>query len=499
MDTVVGGPFAALDEWRLIRRFAVPEWMIAECAAARERGDWRAACEAARVTVGDSVDGAEPAAELLAGFAPDLLRWHLPRSLSGTATLAAGRRYVLAPDGPVNPDTVVVEVVSPAHTSGSQRLTLHAVRAGDLAPGLVVPLPPHLWDARRAGELRAVARGFPSRPAPAAGAVEAWSSAGWVVDEAAADQWWSRTDLLSLADPLLAARELRRVAAQFGRRSWRLHAGASWHRSRRPAPHLRLEAAGDQLHVTRHAEVPAQPGSIQAELCLHPALLRPPVDLELVRHGRIDVTDLHPLVRDALFPAAQRAEARPAAVLPAGFAAAERVRVRCGAQWHWIGLRGGRFELLHHHTEDERRRELTLRAFGGTIGGCFKAERAWHDGEGTLPKQLHAYRRDLWRWMEHGGSRVVLALLDAGLDPQVRDGRGRTLLHRIHQFEHADLLPRLLAEGLDVNARSRSGWTPMCEVLVHSPPAALVRALHDAGAFPRLALTDPQDWPAADG
>ncbi|WP_238006104.1 hypothetical protein KZZ52_51825 [Dactylosporangium sp. AC04546] len=488
---MVGGPFAELDDWRLIRRYAVPEWMVAECTEARERGDWRTACAAARVTV--DFDDAGPAAELLAGFAPDLLRWHLPRSLNGSAALAAGLRYVLAPDGPVTPDTVVLEVVSPVATTGSQRLTLRAVRAGDLAEGPVIPLPPYLWDARRAGELRAVA------DVRAPGTIGAWTSAGWLLDDADFSQWFRwEIDPLRRVDPLLAERELRRVAAQFGRRSWELQADGHRRRSRRPMPHLRLEVTGDRCRAVHRTEDPDQPGPVQADLRLHPALLRHPIDLDLVREGRIDVTEVHPLVRAALFPASHPAGTRSAAVVPAGFAEGERIRVRCGAQWHWIGLRGGRLELLHH-TEADRRRELALRALGGEISGCFQADLAWHDGGAGLPRRLHAYRRDLWRRMEHGGARVVLALLDAGMDPHLRDGRGQTLLHRIHQFEHAELLPRLLAAGVDVNARSRGGYTPMCEVLVHAPDPDLVRALNDAGAFPRLSLTDPHDWPLADG
>jgi hypothetical protein len=362
-------------------------------------------------------------------------------------------RYVLAPDGPVGPDTVVLEVRSPLWTSSSQRLTLDAVRAGDLAEGPVVPLPPYLWDARRTGELRAAVQGG------AGGSVEAWTSAGWLIDEVG-------TDVLGLADPLLAALELRRVAAQFGRSSVQLRVDYRRPR-RRPTSHLCLEVAGDQLRVTRRPDGPGP------ELCLHPALLRP-------------------LVSEALFPA----EAPPAAgsLVPDGFAEGERIRVRCGTQWHWAGLRGGRLELPHH-TEDERRRELALLAFGGAIGGCFRAEIAWHGAGEGMPKRLREYRRDLWRRMEHGGSRVVLALLDAGMDPHVRDAAGRTLLHRIHQFEHAELLPRLLAEGLDVNAVSRRGYTPMCEAVVHSAPHDLLMTLNDAGAIPRLSLMDPRSWP----
>ncbi|MEU7866337.1 hypothetical protein [Dactylosporangium sp. NPDC049140] len=476
---MAGGPFAELDHWRLARRYAVPGWMIAECTAARERADWRAACAAARVTVAFGEPGPE-AAELLAGFAPDLLRWHLPRSRGGSATLAAGLRYVLAPDGPVGADTVVLEIRSPDWSTGSQRLTLHAGRAGDLAEGLVVPLPPHFWDARRAGELRA------EPEIHGLGAVEAWNAAGWTVDEAVIDSWGlPGMEMLRPADPRFAAREVRRLAAQFGRESWALRTVQFQRASGWRDWHLRLEVAGDRLRVTRDTTGARAPG---AEPCLHPELLRGPVDAELVRHGRIDAAQLHPLVRDALFPGAADGLARP--LLPGGFAGEERVRVRCGRDWHWIALRAGHLELLHPHTDDERRREATMRALGGAVGGCIEAERIWHGGAGNMPRRLREYRAELWRRMEHGGGRVVLALLDAGLDPHLRDARGRTLLHRIHQFEHPELLPRLLAAGLDVNARSRRGYTPMCEALVNSASAEVLAALHEAGAFPPLSRPD---------
>lgn len=140
--TVVGGPTSALDRWRLIRRYAVPEWMIAECAEARERGDWQAACEAGRVTV--TFDEAGPVADLLAGFAPDLLRWHLPRAMDGTAALRPGMRYVLTPDGPVTADTVVLGVRTPNWETSAQRLTLHAVPSATLPRG---------WSSRSAAHV----------------------------------------------------------------------------------------------------------------------------------------------------------------------------------------------------------------------------------------------------------------------------------------------------------------------------------------------------------
>ena len=233
-------------------------------------------------------------------------------------------------------------------------------------------------------------------------------------------QRWSQSELtlLSGVEPRLAAAELRRLAAQFGHPSWELHDGRRWHRNWRPPRHLRLEAGAAQPRVTTCATGSAPPGPVRADLCLHPALLRAPVDLDLVRHGRLGVDELHPLVRAALFPSAPPAP-RDDAVIPPGFAEGERFRVRCGPDWHAIRVRGGRLELLHH-TDDERLRERALHALGGAITGCFTVDAAWHDGApAALPRRLHEHRRDLWRRMQHGGGRVVLALPRRGPGPGV--------------------------------------------------------------------------------
>ncbi|MBW6433659.1 hypothetical protein KZ829_07870 [Actinoplanes hulinensis] len=457
--------------------------MIAECTKARERGDWRAACAAARIDV--TFTDAGPVAGLLAGFAPDLLRWHLPRSSSGNAALAPRMRFVLAPDRPITPDTWVLVVRSPRWVTGTQRLTLEAARAGDLEEGPVFPLPPHLWDARRSAEPRAA--GGAARPR-GAGAIDLWASAGWLIDQADARSWpRAGRAVLDEADPWVAARTLRWIAELF--RGWSFPVWADGHQ--RPSRCVRLEVAGERNGITRSLLDPPQPGMTPARPCLHPALLRQPVEIGLVTRGLIPVRDVHPLVRAALFPDAPVDSAPPRRC-----AHDVRVRVRCGGEWHWVGLRGNDLDLLEH-TDADRLREQALRAFGGSLAGCFRAESAWYGGEGAVPRGLLEHRRDLWRRMEHGGSRVVLDMLDAGLDPHIRDGQGRTLLHRIHLFDHGELLPRLLAEGLDINAVSRRGWTPMCEALVHSAPAELLQALNAAGAYPQLSLTDPAEWAAS--
>jgi hypothetical protein len=518
----------ALADWQRIRRYAVPAWMIAEATAARQRGDWRGACEAALVDV--RIDDPSPVAGLLSGLAPDLLRWHLPRALGGSTELAAEKTYVLAPDGPVVPATPVLVARVPAGLPGADPLVLEAMQAGEIESDLFFPVPPRLWDARRAGELRALAR--PS-PAAAAGA-EAWATDGWLFGEDDGPAWQPRDESLSPLDPVLTARELRRSAAQFGRRSWAIWAG-------RYREEMRFRADGDRVRITTAWGLGSEPNPFRAVPCLHPGLLRASVDLDLVGHGLIDPDDVHPLVREALFPPAGSREAAsvpsPAAgvpflttavpsltapvpststqvpspsgaspnrvsavpdrgsvatprpdteIVPAGFGEEQLIRVRCGTGWHRISLRNGRL-TLPAHTDAERQRERSLRAFGGVSGGCFTAELSWHGGDETPPpKRLRVYRRDLWLRMRHGGTRTVVALLDAGMDPHIRDGRGRTLLHRIRGFDHTRLLPRLLAAGLDVDARDQTNSTALFEAVLHRWPADLIIALVDAGADPRL-------------
>ncbi|GGN77022.1 hypothetical protein GCM10010112_49690 [Actinoplanes lobatus] len=454
-----------LSDGERIRRYAVPGWMIAECTAARERGDWRAACEAALIDV--AFDDAGPVAELLAGFAPDLLRWHLPRAMGGTVHLAGWRTYLLAGDGPVEPDTMVLVVRTPDIENGANRLTLDAVRAGDVEGRLICPLPPYLWDVRRAAELPLTGvAGLADSDV-----VAAWTAAGWELDDGRR-RW--HLSLLGSMDPVLAARELRRVSAQFGRASWGLL--GRWNSSE-----LHLLASGDRIRVIVPASRPEETG--RAELRLLADVLRPPIDRALIETGRLDPADLHPLVRDVLAPGVT-GDPDPSLV-PAGLLDERVFRVRCRGVWHWVSVRGGRL-ALPEHSDDEWQRELSLRAFGGEIGGCFKADLGWRGLARWLPKALREHRRDLWLRLESGGSRVVTALLDAGLEPRLCDGGGRTLVHLLGAFGDPAVLPRLLAAGLDVDARDREGITPLFEALTRRWPIELIIALVDAGADPRL-------------
>ncbi|MFE0201576.1 ankyrin repeat domain-containing protein, partial [[Kitasatospora] papulosa] len=177
-------------------------------------------------------------------------------------------------------------------------------------------------------------------------------------------------------------------------------------------------------------------------------------DLDLVRGGQVAAARLHPLVAGALFPALEVADG---AAGPPGPKAPEPVRVRCRGEWHQVAWDGGGLRMPH--AEEEQRRERALRAFGGAVTGCFAVEHAWTSASGRLPKALRAQRAELFRRAEHGDAPGVRALLDSGVDPRVRDGAGRTLLHALYLLDHEELLPRLLSAGADLEAADDSGRT----------------------------------------
>ncbi|HWS39323.1 MAG TPA: hypothetical protein VN408_42090 [Actinoplanes sp.] len=482
----------ALAEWQRIRRYAVPEWMITECTAARERGDWRAACEAGGIDV--DIDDPAPFAGQLAGLAPDLLRWHLPRALGGYTTIAEDRQYALIPhDGAVEPDSTVLVVDSPVSLLGSQRLTLTAVSWFDL-PDETVPLPAYLWDARHAGELRTAVSGTDARlpgfapdgtplpgellgtgddPPARAERVRReddlaarFTAAGI---EVAADfgvempRWGNGGDI-RVVDPLRLAHDARTLAARFDIREMVLWIDY----------YLHVLVQVDRETVRAEWRI-HQPGDTRNSLHrLDSALARYPADLDLIRAGRLTAGQLHPLVRAALFPGVPAAAAPPEPV-------PGPIRVRCEGEWHEVEVRQGRLTLPAHSAE-QRRREQALRAFGGAVTGCFATEQTWSGTNGRLPKRLRAHREHLWQRIVHGGTRTLLELLDDGLDPHLRDSRGRTLMHRLRSFDHTVLLPRLLAAGVDVNARDFEGSTPLYLAVVHQVPSGVITGLVDAGA-----------------
>jgi ankyrin repeat protein len=83
-----------------------------------------------------------------------------------------------------------------------------------------------------------------------------------------------------------------------------------------------------------------------------------------------------------------------------------------------------------------------------------------------------------------GDSRGLLALLDAGADPNVPDRDGTPALHWAVRVGDRDTAERLVRAGADVDAASRYGVTPL-QLAIAAGDAALTRWLLEAGADAR--------------
>ncbi|MEW2353872.1 ankyrin repeat domain-containing protein [Spirillospora sp. NPDC029432] len=513
--------------------------MIERATAHRLDGDWRAACAAANVDVAFTLDEiardhgtamAAAVAEDLRHLVPDLVRWNLPRTGHGRTTVAA-RRVVLLADYFESEsldatgiccgcDCHLLYVETPTLVDGPQRL-----RLGFGVPRAALGRRPlqydywlrfrHLWDSRHTGELlrrcgggdRApffhrdgTPLGEREKPRHDPGPDDPVAHAEWVTGlldagriEAALESAGIGIDaggdaplpLAALAGVPLAA---ARLPAELPQRRWPVQGlereEAEWEVTRpggrSPAVGLRRDkgrgASGIVLFAVR--------GERRTAALPH-GCLRPP-DLDLLRAGLITPEELHPLVRSALFPE------RPPATGPVGPPAPARpepVRVRCRDGWHEV--RPDREGLRTPHDRGERERERAMAALGGPVAGCFAAERAWNLGTGRLPRGLREQRDELFLRAQHGDTPGVLLLLDEGADAHVRDGRRRTLLHYLHKVDHRELLPRLLAAGLDLEARDRTGRTPLHLAAGEHGSEELVRALLAAGA--RIDVLDRWD------
>jgi hypothetical protein len=238
---------------------------------------------------------------------------------------------------------------------------------------------------------------------------------------------------------------------------------------------LLLETLDDRVRVTyvrNRDDLGPEPVLTLPEMFWH----RSP-DLDLVRAGRLTPDELHPLVREAFFPGRDGAGAGG----PDGPAPPRTARVRCRGDWHEVAFERGVLRV-HGHTEEELRREEALRALGGKAAGCFAVRERW-DGKGFLPRALREQRRELFHRAWCGDTEGVLRCLDLGYDAHARDGYGRSLLHWLHVLDHEALLPRLLDEGLGLEARDSWERTPLLAAVDDGAPAEAVRALVEAGAL----------------
>lgn len=343
----------AAASWLRVRRYAVPARMIEQATRHRLAGDWRAACAAASVEIGfdpaalasrHGAAVADAVTEDLRHFAPDLLRWHLPRVQGGRTTLAPSRRVLLAsyaPDGGPRRGRglPVLHVTTFGMVDGPQRLRLECA---PLSPEHTIgsridwttedwTAARHFWDVRHTAELRSRygpadrlpffrPDGTPlgdgelptADPGPADAAaraewaavlaargdfVEAFAVSGTALDLEAPEQSVNSPEraLTALAasgpDPARLLSEVRLLAA----------AGAG--RRFRYVPDWRcrviLELPGTPAEEGAGPALPlrvrlAEPGEVRGVRRLPEYAWNPLPDLQLLRTGRIAPSALHP-------------------------------------------------------------------------------------------------------------------------------------------------------------------------------------------------------------
>ncbi|WP_327674007.1 hypothetical protein [Kitasatospora sp. NBC_00458] len=392
-----------LSFWRRVREFAVPPTVIETATARRRVGDWAGACAAAGVDVDldlrsvSRAYGRDLAAQVrddLRHLAPDLLRWHLPRT-APDGLLRPGLTVPLARYGS-GPVQLVVRT-TPAWADAGQRISLalwdasrddgrprrHPHPHPHPARRFRLDLHRHLWDARRAGELgvragtgRPSAEGFPVPP-------------GF---SCAVDRWAAEAGILLGAE----GRSAGAVVVRLGSRQ----------RLLLDVPTDRDGAAVTRTTADRSAGLPVLPDAATWVL----------PDLELLRAGLIRPDQLHPLVASALVP--DHWQADPARVPGPAVAADPTGRHRvvdCRGELHRIGLVDGVLAPLDHDPAELRREELLV-ALTGTPLPCLQVIDEAH----RRPENLADVRARL----DHGDTAGALAAVEALLGPEamLREG-----------------------------------------------------------------------------
>ncbi|MEU3355234.1 hypothetical protein [Streptomyces sp. NPDC037389] len=419
MLTRIANGDSRLSLWLRVREFAVPPSMIETATVRRRAGDWAGACAAANVDV--DIDprsvarahGQELAARVRADLrhlAPDLLRWHLPRIapdglLRPGLTIALARYGTTAGCNGAGPVYLVVRT-PPAWADAGQRVSLalwdgsrsHTDAVARRHPHprpdrrFRLDLHRHLWDARRAGELR-VRAGADRTPGHGS---TGFDPDVWALvpsgQRCALDRW--------AAEAAILLRGEGRPSRTF---SVRLGSGSG----RRPVLELVTDGGSDGSSAPTVRIAPPMGGGDSAPPLLPDAATWELPDLELLHAGAIEADRLHPLVAAALAPD------RP----PSGASKApERERERaghprfvdCRGARHRIGLVDGVLAPLDHDPAEIRREELLV-ALTGTPLPCLQAI----DDAHRHPDCLTGVRERL----DHGDTAGALAVVEDLLGP----------------------------------------------------------------------------------
>ncbi|GHF83855.1 hypothetical protein AMYBAR_005100 [Amycolatopsis bartoniae] len=378
--------------WARVRDFAVPPSMIESATARRAVGDWAGACAAARVDVDLDLRAVGRAhgnwltAQVRADLrhlAPDLLRWHFPRTgpdglLRPGLTVSLARYCSTAGSGG---EIHLVARTPPAWAEAGQRISLALWGPSRHGGGVGhhphprpdrryrLDLHRHLWDVRRTGELRERSGHWPSDSDLAGDRIPAW------VGACAVDRWVAEAALLLRAEGRAGDVVAVRLTAR--------------HRLM-----LNPDAPGEPVAGCARV-VPVLPDAATWVL----------PDLQLLHAGLIDFDRLHPLVASALRP-----DDRPvdAARSPDGSAGPRLVE--CRGATHRIAVVNGVLVPLDHDPDEIRREEL-LGALGGTGLPCLRAIDEAH----RRPESLVDVRARL----DHGDIAGAMATVESLLGPDV--------------------------------------------------------------------------------
>lgn len=408
-QTVYGD--SRLSLWLRVRKFAVPPSMIATATARRRAGDWAGACTAAGVDVDLNLRSVARAhgRELASGIradlrhlAPDLLRWHMPRIapdglLRPGLTIALARYDAAGRDGegPLH----LVARTPPAWADAGQRISL-ALWEGSHGEAdacrrahphrrpnrrFRLDLHRHLWDARRADELRV--RGGADGPAVHGRPAIDPDPLGLVPPEhgCAVDRWAAEALILLHAE----GRSSGSVAVRIGARH-------------RLVLNLPADPDSPEPAVLRTATASTEGGGRALPVLPDAATWVPP-DLELLRTGSIEADRLHPLVASALAPGHE-----PAGTCRPLECAGQPRLVQCRGVQHRIGLVDGILAPLDHDPAEIRREELLV-ALTGTSLPCLQAIDEAH----RRPDCLTGVRERL----DHGDTAGALAVVEGLLGP----------------------------------------------------------------------------------
>ncbi|ANN18267.1 hypothetical protein SD37_23260 [Amycolatopsis orientalis] len=377
--------------WARVREFAVPPSMIGSATARRKVGDWAGACAAARVDVDLNLravgraHGTELAAKIRADLrhlAPDLLRWHFPR-IAPDGLLRPGLTVSLARYRSTADSGGAIHLVArtpPAWADAGQRISLALWMPSRRGAGAGLhphPRPDrrfrldlhrHLWDVRRAGELRERAGRWPSHGSLASDRIPAGVSA------CAVDRWMAEAALLLSAEGRGGDVVTVRLTARH-----RLTLNLS-------APYEVVVGGTREVPVLPHAATWVLP------------------DLELLHSGLLSADRLHPLVASALRPD------RPVGAARGPDDPGSPRLVECRGATHRIAVVNGVLVPLDHEPGEIRREEL-LGALGGTELPCLRAIDAVH----RHPECLADVRARL----DHGDTAGALATVEGLLGPDV--------------------------------------------------------------------------------